>query len=542
MQGSAIYDEILLEVNNDGQFQKYYNYKYNIVFVVLASMTYFSYVLMLAVPDVWCAPPEVYKSNYTDNEWKIKHIPWNSDKNKYESCLMYGFNNTTISCQNGFEYDTTWFEETIPSKENWVCEDTMKVTHAFELSRVGEILGTFIFGYMGDKFGRRSVFYISLTTLLLGRLSMIITSGYYPLFLISLVVGSLFSNNGFQAILIIGFETTKDENRSLMSFVQCTSWTVGICMIPLVYWYFKRWIPVLIIPSVPLIGFYFFRGYMIESPRWLANKGKIDRALKQLKEIRKINKTSLSSELVSNLRSLKKIDEETSSSLLNLFKNKTIAKITIISIFTWACCNLVYVILYLNATNLRGNPYMNFFWQCLAELPGYAIGKYASDFLGRKLSRIFSFALIGVGCLLSTVIVLDSRFTLLVTIIAILMKVAICTCYYCVSLHTLEIYPTNMRQSGSSIGFLAGNAASILAPSVIHLGITMDARIPYVVIMCISFAAAIFTFGLPETLNNKLPETIQEVEEIIKTQKFYTFRQLKTNEICDNNSHLKNEL
>lgn len=76
MQGSAIYDEILLEVNNDGQFQKFYNYKYNIVFVVLASMTYFSYVLMLAVPDVWCAPPEAYKSNYTDNEWKIKHIPW----------------------------------------------------------------------------------------------------------------------------------------------------------------------------------------------------------------------------------------------------------------------------------------------------------------------------------------------------------------------------------------------------------------------------------------------------------------------------------
>ncbi|XP_049820014.1 organic cation transporter 1 isoform X2 [Aethina tumida] len=466
----------------------------------------------------------------------------NSEKNKYESCLIYGPNNTTISCQNGFEYDTTWFEETIPSKENWVCEDNMKVTHAFELSRVGEILGTFIFGYVGDKFGRRSVFYISLTTLLLGRLSMIFTSSYYPLFLISLVIGSLSSNNGFQAVLIIGFETTKIENRSVMSFVQCIAWTTGICMLPLVYWFFKRWIPVLIFSSVPLTGFYFFRGYMIESPRWLANKGKIDRALKQLNEIRKINKTSLSPELVSNLRSFKKLDQGTSSNIFHLFKNKTIAKITITSIVAWACYNLVYVILYLNATNLRGNPYMNFFWQCLAELPGYAIGKYASDFLGRKLSRIISFVITGIGCLLLAIIVLDSKYSLLVTIIAILMKVTICICYYCTTLHTLEIYPTNMRQSGSSIGFLAGNGASILAPSVIYLGTTMDVRIPFFVITCLCLAGTIFTFGLPETLNNKLPETIQDVEEVIDKQKFYTFRQVKTNLTSDNNSHLINEL
>lgn len=76
MKGSITYDEILFEVNNDGPFQKYYNYKYNVVFVVLASMTYFSYVLLLTVPDVWCAVPEVDKTNYTNNEWKIKHIPW----------------------------------------------------------------------------------------------------------------------------------------------------------------------------------------------------------------------------------------------------------------------------------------------------------------------------------------------------------------------------------------------------------------------------------------------------------------------------------
>lgn len=49
------------------------------------------------------------------------------------------------------------------------------------------------------------------------------------------------------------------------------------------------------------------------------------------------------------------------------------------------------MILILNVTNLKGNPFVNYFWQGLAELPGYCLGKYFSDAFGRKWTKTVTF-------------------------------------------------------------------------------------------------------------------------------------------------------
>lgn len=52
---------------------------------------------------------------------------------------------------------------------------------------------------------------------------------------------------------------------------------------------------------------------------------------------------------------------------------------------------IIYVLLYLNLNNLDGNPFMNYFWQAVGEIPGQIFGKYLCDNIGRKWSRICSF-------------------------------------------------------------------------------------------------------------------------------------------------------
>lgn len=55
-------------------------------------------------------------------------------------------------CKYGYEYDQTWFESTIITEYDWVCEARgLQKTNAFVYDRIGEVVGTFVFGQMGDK-------------------------------------------------------------------------------------------------------------------------------------------------------------------------------------------------------------------------------------------------------------------------------------------------------------------------------------------------------------------------------------------------------
>lgn len=56
----------------------------------------------------------------------------------------------STDCRNGFTYDKQWYEETIPTKENWVCEKDLYMTNTFVVSRAFEVIGSFVLGQIGD--------------------------------------------------------------------------------------------------------------------------------------------------------------------------------------------------------------------------------------------------------------------------------------------------------------------------------------------------------------------------------------------------------
>jgi hypothetical protein len=38
----------------------------------------------------------------------------------------------------------------VVTQENWVCDKELYVTNTFVLSRAGDVIGTFVFGQLGD--------------------------------------------------------------------------------------------------------------------------------------------------------------------------------------------------------------------------------------------------------------------------------------------------------------------------------------------------------------------------------------------------------
>lgn len=51
-----------------------------------------------------------------------------------------------------YTYNKTWYESTVPSENNWVCDKELKVANIFAYMRIGELIGSMIFGWFGDKY------------------------------------------------------------------------------------------------------------------------------------------------------------------------------------------------------------------------------------------------------------------------------------------------------------------------------------------------------------------------------------------------------
>lgn len=52
---------------------------------------------------------------------------------------------------------------------------------------------------------------------------------------------------------------------------------------------------------------------------------------------------------------------------------------------------MLYFTLIMNVNNLGGNPFLNYFFQGLAELPASLLGKYLCDKMGRRWSHRYAF-------------------------------------------------------------------------------------------------------------------------------------------------------
>ena len=87
----------------------------------------------------------------------------------------------------------------------------------------------------------------------------------------------------------------------------------------------------------------------------------------------------------------------------------------------------------------------------------------------------------------------------------------------------MEIFPTCVRQSGLGFATLISQMICIGGPYVIYLGAT-DLKLPYAVMFLVCIAGFIATLFLPETLDRKLPETIEEASSFGAKDKFFSFR------------------
>ncbi|GIY12668.1 organic cation transporter 1 [Caerostris extrusa] len=154
------FEDVLAEVGDYGSFQKRMLMFFLAPVATALPVLAMNILFLVHIPNHWCRIPEVAISNLTAN---AQQNLFGHDKSK---CFIYDLNYTNwvesshfripkdtplIPCNNGWEYETTHFDETAASKWNLVCGDSHYSNLVLTLTNSGGAIGTFIYGTLGDK-------------------------------------------------------------------------------------------------------------------------------------------------------------------------------------------------------------------------------------------------------------------------------------------------------------------------------------------------------------------------------------------------------
>ncbi|XP_072943903.1 solute carrier family 22 member 7-like isoform X1 [Epargyreus clarus] len=537
----SAYDRALSEIGVAGHFQKKNELINNIILPVLWTMTYLNMIPALVILPHTCKLPE-NTLNVTDDAWKLKHIPYVriNDDITFDTCLIKSNpneNNLTTSCSE-YDYDNTWYDSTVSSEKDWVCDKEMYIIYILAYSKVTELIGSMFFGWMGDTYGRRTMHIVTMVLAVTGRIISLLASNSYLIFLSGCLITSFAAWSIMQSATLICIEITSPKRIPKIASIRFSAGCIGGAIMPLIYWWCRDWKTFIMITTGPLMVVLLFSWKIIESPRWQYTSGKSKQCVQQLKRIAKTNGTTLSLRTEEEILNHKPESSTKSLGPLALFSGCTLAMNTLLQLVAWTVQNASYTVQMLSiGQEKNANPFLEFTWQMLSEMPVNFLSAWLANHIGRRNSGALAF------CVLSIVWTLiafreASSYTWvhiwwIGTILNIILRMFITVSFYVSNVMAMELYPTSLRQSGLAIGNVFASIGSALAPYILYLGRPIDVRLPGLILTGMSITAIISTLLLPETLNAKLPETIEEARTFgRKGQKYLSvpLKQISTQE------------
>lgn len=528
------FDDILKDVGEFGKYQK-------VVYFLLCLPSFATGLFMMHLVFVMETPNYRCKiADYPDDTFGVKDpehqrlvemtIPRDSIGD-YEKCSFYSYKtNRTIFMYNSSDlqenftigvnatlqkcsewvYEKSVFKETYTSKHNLVCDDAILVSHSRMIFYLGVLVGDIVFGWSSDRVGRKITVCVGLLLLIVAAFAVSWAPEIISFTILEFIIGG--TNHGsFLCTNVLGQELVGPSKRKYTGTIQHMFFSIGLVYQTIVYYFSRDWQISCIVLAASCIIFIPYWWLIPESPRWLISQGRNDEANVILQKMAKVNGTKLSPDVVANLT----IKKEKTGSFKDLLKSKTMCLRAVILCFNWMAVCLMYYGVTFNAGNI-GDFYLNFFLMGIVEFPGILSTILLIDRIGRKKMHLMCMMLGGIACLCTIFTVTFARETLrpLTIALAVIGKMASSAAFVCVYIFTVELFPTVIRNVALGGGSCFARIGSMIAPYFVMLGMSIGGAIgealPLVIFGAASVIAGLMCLYLPETLNQRLPETIED--------------------------------
>ena len=263
-----------------------------------------------------------------------------------------------------------------------------------------------------------------------------------------------------------------------------------------------------------------------ESPRWLIATGRMKEAEQVIriaaeKNGRRLTDKSLGSvnlEIKPKPVDIKDTVDQTLT-FRDLF-NPPLLKNTMIMFVVWPIVILGYYGITFGMARLSDDLFIDFALSSLIEIPSNVMVLLLMDILGRK--PIFSSSLLftGIACIVVGTLDKNGYYSVLRQFLAIVGKFFASGSIAIVYIYTAELYPSIIRSTAvGSCSFMA-RIGGISSPYIaLYLPAVTNASAPYFLMGGAAVFGGILALLLPETLGSRLPETLEDLDQIKKNGK-----------------------
>lgn len=222
------------------------------------------------------------------------------------------------------------------------------------------------------------------------------------------------------------------------------------------------------------------------------------------------------------IKTQKEEEMEKSYTVFDLFKTPRLRKITLVLIVMWMAISLVFDGHVRNVGTLGLDIFLTFTIASATEFPADTFLTLVLDVWGRRWLACGSMIVSGIFSLLATTVPLGVPSATL----AILGRFAVNISYNIGLQYAAELLPTVVRAQGVALIHIMGYVASILAPFVVYLA-NISVSLPLFILGILGILGGILALFLPETLDQELPQTLQDGENFGLGQKMWDFPCIK---------------
>ncbi|XP_023167165.1 organic cation transporter protein isoform X2 [Drosophila hydei] len=473
---------------------------------------------------------------------------------EYNNCYMYDVNYTEVmaqgkimadpnwprvKCRNGWSYNFTEIPYyTVATEQNWVCDDAALPTYAQSIFFLGAIVGGLLFGWVADRFGRIPALICCNLMGLVAGVATAFVKNFWQFATMRFFVGFAF-DNCFTMMYILVLEYVGPKYRTFVANMSIAIFFTGAaCLLPWIAYFVADWKLLTIITSAPLLLVVFTPLIVPESARWLVSQGQVDKAISILRQLQHRNGRQVSEQTYQNFSdSCQRMrDQEeaqnTSYSVLDLFKSPRLRRTTLLLIVIWMAISLVFDGHVRNVGSLGLDIFFTFTVASFTELPADTLLTITLDRFGRRWLACGSMVASGIFSLLATL----APVGVYAATLAIMGRFFVNISYNIGLQYAAEILPTVVRAQGVAFIHIMGYVASIIAPFVVYLA-NISPVLPLIILGLLGIAGGLLALLLPETLHHQLPQTLSDGEEFGRGQSIWDFpclaKQLDDEDKCN---------